>query len=65
MCTRSKVRRRSRGNRGSAWVASMISGDRAANVQPRFVLPATHVEALYAPEVFADAPNVAVDVRAH
>lgn len=31
----------------------------------RFVLPATHVEALYAPEVFADAPNVAVDVRAH
>jgi hypothetical protein len=30
----------------------------------RFVLPATHVEALYAPEVFADAPNPAVDVQA-
>ena len=30
----------------------------------RFVLPPTHVEALYAPEVFADAPNAAVDVLA-
>jgi uncharacterized protein YfaS (alpha-2-macroglobulin family) len=30
----------------------------------RFVLPATHVEALYAPEVFADAPNAPVEVSA-
>ena len=29
-----------------------------------FVLPATHIEALYAPEIFADSPNSAVEVRA-
>ena len=29
-----------------------------------FVLPATHIEALYAPEIFADTPNSPMEVRA-
>ncbi len=31
----------------------------------RFELPPTRVEVLYAPEVFAELPNAAVEVEAH